>query len=108
MVTYRTYYAAERIIIPLLSEKQKKKHYEFARAHFLNNWGLGPGKYVLIHYDEKWFWAWWQDERCQGLCEELGIDPVAFKADHKRVTHQQGEIVVTVTGFAFKDTIENG
>jgi hypothetical protein len=48
---YRLY--AERVI-PLLSDKQQKAHYNFTRL-FRTNWRLGEGKYLLIHYDEKWF-----------------------------------------------------
>ena len=50
---YRVY--KERIIPPI-SDFQKQK-FQFARD-FRNNWGLGGGKYRLIHYDEKWFWGW--------------------------------------------------
>ena len=46
---------AERVI-PLLSKEQKMKHLSFAKR-FLNNWNRGPGKYLLIHYDENWFWG---------------------------------------------------
>jgi hypothetical protein len=44
---YRLY--AERVI-PLLSDKQRKAHYNFARL-FRTNWRLGEGKYLLVHYD---------------------------------------------------------
>ncbi len=50
---YKLY--AERVI-PLLSNSQKKKHLDFSKR-FRSNWGLGPGKYLLVHYDEKWFWG---------------------------------------------------
>jgi hypothetical protein len=43
---YKLY--AERVI-PLLSDAQKKSHFEFSK-HFRNNWGLGKGKYLLIGY----------------------------------------------------------
>jgi hypothetical protein len=46
---------AERVI-PLLSADQRKKHYDFSKR-FQNNWGKGGGKYLLVHYDEKWFWG---------------------------------------------------
>jgi hypothetical protein len=63
---------AERII-PLLSDAQRKKHLDFGK-HFRFNWGLGGGKYLPVHYDEKWFWGLVvrRDVKC---CEELGIDP---------------------------------
>jgi hypothetical protein len=41
-------------VIPLLRDAQKKLHFEFSN-HFRKKWGLGKGKYLLIHYDEKWF-----------------------------------------------------
>jgi hypothetical protein len=44
---------AERVI-PLLSGKQQEAHYNFVRL-FLTNWAHGEGKYLLIHYDKKWF-----------------------------------------------------
>ena len=43
-------------VVPLLSQQQQEKHLLFAK-HFCNNWGNGSGKYILIHYDEKWFWG---------------------------------------------------
>ena len=43
-------------VIPLLTQEQKHKHLKFAK-HYLNNWGLGAGKFILFHYDEKWFWG---------------------------------------------------
>ena len=43
-------------IVPLLSHEQQHLHYNFAQR-FCNNWGLGPGKYLLIMFDEKWFWG---------------------------------------------------
>ena len=50
---YRVY--KERII-PLLSDEQKTKRFDFVR-NFRNNCGLGGGNYLLIHYGEKWFWG---------------------------------------------------
>lgn len=94
---------AERII-PLLSEEQKAKHFAFA-ARFRNNWGLGPGKYLLVHYDEKWFWGLVQRRHAKA-CKELELDPVTFKAYHRN--HVNKVMGVAVTAFAFEDSIENG
>ena len=48
-------YYAERII-PLLTTHQMEKHLAFARK-FRNNGGLGGGKFLLVMFDEKWFWG---------------------------------------------------
>ncbi|CAJ1965501.1 unnamed protein product [Cylindrotheca closterium] len=98
---YRTY--AERII-PALSPEQKRKHLEFAKR-FQNNWGLGGGKFLLVHYDEKWFWGLVM-RRDAKMCEELGIDAVSYKAYHR--SHVSKVMGIAVTAFAFKDSIENG
>jgi hypothetical protein len=95
---------AERII-PLLSDAQRKKHLDFGK-HFRCNWGLGGGKYLLVHYDEKWlFWGLIVRHDAKS-CEELGIDPVTFAAYHK--SHISKVMATAVTAFAFEDSIENG
>jgi hypothetical protein len=91
-------------IIPLLSGTQKKSHFEFSK-HFRNNWGLGKGKYLLIHYDEKWFWGL-VTRKGDRACEELGIDPHTFEAYHK--SHINKTMGVAFVAFAFEDSIENG
>jgi hypothetical protein len=68
-------------VIPLLTDAQRMKHYVFARR-FLNNWGLGAGKYLLIEYDEKWFWGLVM-RRAAKSCADLGINPQSYKAYHK-------------------------
>ena len=50
-VSYSTY---SEMIVPLLSAPQKAKHLAFAQR-LRQNWYGGGGKYLLIHYDEKWF-----------------------------------------------------
>jgi hypothetical protein len=57
-------------VIPLLMDAQRLKHFTFAK-HFHNNWGLGAGKYLLIEYDEKWFWGLAM-RRGAKSCEDLG------------------------------------
>jgi hypothetical protein len=95
----------ERIILPLLSDAQeRKKHLDFGK-HFWSNWGLGSGKYLLIHYDEKWFGGLFVHCGAKS-CEELGIDPVIFAAYHK--CHISTVMSIAVTAFACEDNIENG
>ena len=43
-------------VIPLLNVKQEGAHYDFS-LRYVNNWYQGKGKYLLLHYDEKWFWG---------------------------------------------------
>ena len=104
-VTSKAGYAlyAERII-PLLNDAQRKKHFEFAKL-FRKNWGLGRGKYLLIHYDEKWFWGLVMRRQAKS-CEELGIDPHSYSAYHK--SHIAKTMGVAFTAFAFEDNMENG
>jgi hypothetical protein len=68
-------------------------------------WGLGPGKYLLVHYDEKWFWGM-VCCRDANACEELGISPVTFAAYHK--SHISKVMAMAVVGLAFEDSIDNG
>jgi hypothetical protein len=68
------------------------------------NWGLVPGKYLLIMYDEKWFWGMVCRKGAKA-CEELGIDAQTMRAYHK--SHVNKMMGTAVTGFAFKDNIEN-
>jgi hypothetical protein len=92
-------------VIPLLSDAQNKKvHFEFSK-HFQKNWGLGKGKYLLIHYDKKWFWGLVTRKGARA-CEELGIDPHTFEAYHK--SHINKTMGVAFVAFAFEDSIENG
>ena len=100
-IGYRLY--AERVI-PNLSAEQKIKHFTFAR-HFLNNWGLGSGRYLLFHYDEKWFWGLVM-RRGAKACEELGVDQAAFAAYHRN--HINKVMGIAFTAFAFTDSIMNG
>jgi hypothetical protein len=64
-----------------LSGAQKKSHFEFSK-HFHKNWGLGKGKYLLIHHNEKWFWRL-VTRKGDHACEELVIDSNTFEAYHK-------------------------
>jgi hypothetical protein len=83
------------LIIPLLSDAQQKKHLDFGK-HFRSNWGLGGGKYLLVHHDEKWFWGLIVCGDAKS-CEELVIDPVTFAASHKsHIGKVMATAVVTV------------
>jgi hypothetical protein len=94
----------DKRIIPLLSPAQQKSHMTFSK-HFRNDWGLGPGKYLLIMYDEKWFWGMVCRKGAKA-CEELGIDAQTMRAYHKN--HINKTMGTAITGFAFEDNIENG
>eukprot|EP00957_Ditylum_brightwellii_P066893 5076925-Ditylum_brightwellii.AAC.1 len=59
---YRVY--TERIV-PLLTPNQKESHLNFAI--------LGGGKYLLIMYDERWFWGLVARAGAKA-CDEIGID----------------------------------
>jgi hypothetical protein len=98
---YKTY--CERVI-PNSSDGQKKAHADFSR-HFRNNWGLGGGKYLLIMYDEKWFWGL-VTRRGAKACQELGIDQHFFQAYHKN--HINKVMGIAFTAMAFEDSLDNG
>ena len=40
----------------LLRKEQHQKHLYCAKS-IQSNWGMGRGKYLWIHYNEKWFWG---------------------------------------------------
>jgi len=96
-------YYTERII-PLLSPQQKAKHLEFARR-FRSNWGLGGGKYLLIMFDEKWFWGLVLRNYAKRIASE-GVGHHNFAAYHRN--HINKTMAVALTAFAFEDSIENG
>jgi hypothetical protein len=81
-----------------------QKHLYFAKR-FRNNWGLGGGKYLLIMFDEKWFWGMVLRSYAKAV-GELGIDPKSFSAYHRN--HINKCMAVAFTAFAFIDSIENG
>ena len=89
-------------VIPLLSKEQRQKHYIFSKR-FLNNWGYGAGKFLLIHYDEKWFWGMLL---CKTAKKFKGLDPETIKAYHK--CHISKTMGIAVVGCAFDNTLENG
>ena len=91
-------------VVPMLSEAQRKSHLEFA-SRFRMNWNLGPGKYLLVMYDEKWFWGLVM-RRYAKACKELGIEQHNYSAYHKN--HINKVMAIAFTAFAFVDSIENG
>lgn len=89
-------------IIPLLSTNQKSKHLQFAER-YLNNWGNGKGRYLLLHYDEKWFWGMLLRKTAKKFD---GLDPEVIRCYHKN--HISKTMGIAVVGIAFEDTLENG
>ena len=89
-------------VIPLLSAEQKQKHLSFA-TRFRSNWGLGGGKFLLVHYDEKWFWGLVLRKTAKCFDE---LDAATIKAYHK--SHISKVMAIAVVAFAFIDNIENG
>jgi hypothetical protein len=90
--------------LPLLTKEQMKKHVSFAK-HLRNNWGLPRGKYLWIHFDEKWFYGWVSRATAK-KCEQLGIERTHTYLYHK--CHIEKVMGVAITGFAFDTNIENG
>jgi len=97
---YCTY--TERLL-PLLSEKQRKEHISFS-IHLGTLWGLGLGKYIWIHYDEKWFWGF--VTRHAKACEAIGVPRKDRFAYHRN--HINKVMCVAAVAFAFEGTPENG
>jgi hypothetical protein len=78
---------------------------QFCNTPYIKLGGLGPGKYFLVHYNEKWFWGM-VCHRHANACEELGINLVTFAAYHK--SHISKVMATAVVGFAFEDSMDNG
>ena len=91
--SYTTY--AERIL-PRLDSKQLKKHCHFAQR-LIDNHYLGNGKYLLVHYDEKWFWALVLRANAKA-CTELDVEKKTFNVFHKN--HIDKVMCLAVTGYA--------
>ena len=89
-------------VIPLLNDEQKRKHLECAKR-IRTNWGLGEGKYLWIHYDEKWFWGLVLRKNAKSFWD---LDPNTIKAYHK--SHISKVMGICTLGFAFVDNVENG
>lgn len=91
-------------LLPLLTKEQMKKHLDFA-VHLQNNWGHPRGKYLIIHYDEKWFWGY-VGRATAKYCKSIGLDKVQHYAYHKQ--HLTKVMCVAATGYAFDGNPENG
>ena len=81
-----------------------QKHLTFA-LHFLNLWGLRRKKFLLLHYDEKWFWGLVLRRNAKA-CKELGIERTNLKAFHKG--HINKTMGIAVVGAAFEGSLLNG
>lgn len=90
--------------LPLLTEAQKKKHIDFSK-HLLNFWGLPRQKFLLVHYDEKWFLGWVSRATAK-MCELLGLDKSQTHIYHRN--HPEKVMTIAVTAFAFDKNPENG
>ena len=65
----------------------------------------GNGKYLLVHYDEKWFWALVLRAKAKA-CKELGVEKKSFNMFHKN--HIDKVMCLAITGYAYENNIENG
>jgi hypothetical protein len=90
--------------LPLLTARQKEKHVAFAE-HLRNYWGHQQQKFLLIHYDEKWFYGMLARSNCKH-CPDLGLDKQHRKAQHKQAMNKV--MAVTFVGYAFDGCFENG
>ena len=98
--SYNTY--SERLL-PKLSNAQRKKHVAFAKR-VRSLWGQKKGKFLWIHYDEKWFWGY--VARHAKMCAELGITRQQKSAYHRN--HINKIMAICIAGFAFEDSPDNG
>jgi len=90
--------------LPLLTATQKAKHVAFATL-VCNNWNLKRGKYLWLHYDEKWFWGFVARANAK-KCEALGIDKKEYYLYHK--CHIDKVMALAMTGYAFDTNVDNG
>ena len=91
-------------LLPSLSEEQKRKHVEFTR-HVWACWNLSPGKYIWLHYDEKWFWDFVGHDNAK-MAPLASIKRSTKSAYHW--SHIDKVMGIAFTGFAFDTEIENG
>jgi hypothetical protein len=90
-------------VIPLLSANLKNKHFDFSKR-LLTNWGKGNGKFLLIHYDEKWFWGLLLFHKTAKCFDDLPKNVI--KAYHK--CHISKTMGIAVVAIAFENSLENG
>ena len=91
-------------LLPSLSDDQKKKHVQFAK-HVRAHWNLPPGKYIWLHYDQKWFWGLVGHGNAK-MAPSAGIKKSTKSAYHW--SHINKVMSIAFTGFAFDTEIENG
>ena len=89
-------------VIPLLTKEQREKHLAFAK-HLINNWGKGIGKYLLIHFDEKWFWGMLMRMTAKTFD---GVAQNIMRIYHK--CHVSKTMGIAAVAMAFEDSLENG
>ena len=65
----------------------------------------GNGKYLLVHYDEIWFWALVLRAKAKA-CKELGVEKKSLNLFHKN--HIDKVMCLAITGYAYENNIENG
>jgi hypothetical protein len=73
--------------------------------HVWAHWNLPPGKYIWLHYDEKWFWGF-VGHRNAKMAPSAGINKSTKSAYHR--SHIDKVMGIAFTGFAFDTYIENG
>ena len=64
---------------------------------------LGAGKYLWVHYDEKWFWGL---VLCKNAKSFDGLDPAVMRAYHK--SHISKVMGICTVAYTFVDCVENG
>ena len=69
----------------------------------MNLWGKEKGKFLLIHYDEKWCWGMLLRSTAKSFD---GVDKQTYKTYHK--CHLSKTMGIAVVAMAFEDTLENG
>ena len=71
----------------------------------LNNWGLGKGKYLWVHWDEVWVGGMRVSSLAK-MCEALGLKKGKLMARHK--SHIPQVMYIGFIAYAFEDNPENG
>jgi hypothetical protein len=64
-----------------------------------------PGKYIWLHFDEKWFWGFVGRGNAK-MAPSAGIKKSTKSAYHR--SHIDKVMSIAFTGFAFDTEIENG
>ena len=93
--------------IPLLSERQRRAHVDFA-LHVKNNWGRGRDRrkrILWVHWDEKWFWGYLLRKRAK-LDRARGLTQRGVKIKNKQ--HVPKAMFVCFSAYAFIGNPLNG